>query len=305
MPSEQLSQIVAMLRARERRGRRTLAEARAGLETLAASSPLPEGTRTTPVRAGGVPCAWIEGAADPRGVLLYLHGGGYCLGSINTHRALVARLARAGALRALAVDYRLAPEHPFPAAVEDAVAVYRWLLAGDTKPSEIVVAGDSAGGGLTVATLLALRDSGQPLPAAGICLSPWVDLEGLGESMTTRAASDPMVDREGLLLLAAAYLGGADARSPLAAPLYADLRGLPPLLIHVGTAECLLDDATRLHERARAHGVEADIEVWDDMIHVWHAFAPLLPEAEAAIARVGAWTRRRLETARRSPVQST
>lgn len=294
MPSEQLSQIVATLRARERSGRRTLAEARAGLETLAGASPLPPGTRTTPVRAGGVPCEWIEASPEPRGVLLYLHGGGYCLGSINTHRALVARLARACGLRALAVDYRLAPEHPFPAAVEDAAAVYRWLLARDVGPAEIVVAGDSAGGGLTVATLVALRDAGEPLPAAGICLSPWVDLEGLGTSMTTRAAIDPMVDREGLLLLAAAYLGGADARSPLAAPLYADLHALPPLLIHVGTAECLLDDAIRLHERARAHGVRADLEVWDEMIHVWHAFAPLLPEAEAAIERLGIWSRARL-----------
>jgi len=301
MPSEQLEQIIAMLRARERSGEPDLQRARAGLETLAASSPLPEGTRCDPVHADGVPCEWIAASADARGVLLYLHGGGYCLGSINTHRALVARLAGACGLRALAVDYRLAPEYPFPAAIEDATAVYRWLLRQGTAPAEVVVAGDSAGGGLTVATMLALRDAGDPLPAAGVCLSPWVDMEGLGASMTTCAGRDPMVDRDGLLLLASAYLGGADARSPLAAPIHADLRGLPPLLLHVGTAESLLDDAVRLHARARVHGVAVDLETWDDMIHVWHAFAPLLPEAESAIARVGAWARERLDRASRRP----
>ena len=294
VPSEALHQIVAMLRARERSGERTLAEARAGLEALASASPLPEGTCCRPAWAGGIRCEWITASEACHGTLLYLHGGGYCLGSINSHRALVARLARAGRLRGLAIEYRLAPEHPFPAAVEDATAAYRWLLRRGVAPQEIVVAGDSAGGGLTVATMLALRDAGVPLPAAGICLSPWVDLEGLGASMITCAARDPMVDRQGLLLLASAYLGGADARSPLAAPLYANLHGLPPLLIHVGTAECLLDDAIRLYERARAHGVEAELEIWDEMIHVWHAFAPLLPEAEQAIARVGAWIQRHL-----------
>lgn len=144
-----------------------------------------------------------------------------------------------------------------------------------------------------MATLVALRDAGDPLPAAGVCISPWVDLEGLGGSMTTRADVDPMVGREGLLEMASLYLGGADPRTPLAAPLHADLAGLPPLLIHVGTAETLLDDSNRLAEKARAAGVEVEIERWEDMIHVWHAFAPLLPEAEQGIARVGEYVSKR------------
>ncbi len=265
------------------------------MEEMTAAAPLPDGTRATPVDAGGVPCEWVEvpgGSAAP--AILYLHGGGYTVGSMRTHRALVARLAAATAGRGLTVDYRLGPEHPFPAAVDDAVAAYRWLVGGGVAPSDIVVAGDSAGGGLTVALLVALRDAGDARPAAGVCISPWVDLACSGESMTARAAADPMVQRDSLLPMAAAYLAGQDARTPLASPLYADLRGLPPLLVHVGTAETLLDDATRLAARARAAGVAVDLETWDDMIHVWHAFAPLLPESDAAIARVGEWVRARL-----------
>ena len=193
----------------------------------------------------------------------------------------------------LLIDYRLAPEHPHPAAVDDATAAYRWLIANGASPARLVVAGDSAGGGLTVATLVALRDAQAPPPAAGVCLSPWVDLEGLGESMTTKAAVDPMVQREPLLKMAALYLGGHGARTPLAAPLYADLSGLPPLLIQVGTAETLLDDATRLAERARKAGVEVQLEAWDDMIHVFQAFAALLPEGQQAIQRIGAFVRHR------------
>jgi acetyl esterase/lipase len=261
---------------------------RAGLEAVSANTPLPDGTRCDPVEANGVPCEWISasGARLDRAIL-YLHGGGYVIGSINTHRGTVARLSAACSARALAVDYRLAPEHPFPAAVDDATAAYRWLLDSGLEPSRIVVAGDSAGGGLTVATLISLRDAGVALPAAGVCISPWVDLEGIGASMTTKADLDPMVQRDGLLRMAQAYLGEAAPRTPLAAPLYADLAGLPPLLIQVGTAECLLDDANRLAENAKAAGVDTQIERWDEMIHVWHAFAPLLPEANQAIDRIG------------------
>ena len=163
----------------------------------------------------------------------------------------------------LVIDYRLAPEHPHPAAVEDSVAAYRWMLAQGLKPARIAVAGDSAGGGLTVATLVAIRDAKLPLPGAGACLSPWVDLEGIGESMTTKADVDPIVQKAGLLQMAAAYLGGKAPRTPLAAPLYADLSGLPPLLIQVGTAETLLDDASRLAERARKAGVTVSYEPWE------------------------------------------
>ncbi len=232
-------------------------------------------------------------AANPARVILYLHGGGYVMGSINTHRELGQRLSRAAAARVLLIDYRLAPEHPHPAAVEDATRAYRWLLSRGVSPSRLVVAGDSAGGGLTVATLLAARDSGLPLPAAGVCLSPWVDLEGVGESMTTKAAADPLVQRDGLRRMGALYLNGQDPRTPLASPLYADLSGLPPLLIQVGTAEALLDDSTRLAERAREAGVEVDLEPWDDMIHVWQAFAAVLPEGQQAIERIGQFIRER------------
>ncbi|NOT56208.1 MAG: alpha/beta hydrolase [Deltaproteobacteria bacterium] len=249
-------------------------------------------TKCTPVTAGGVPAEWIAatGAADDR-VILYVHGGGYVMGSIATHRELVARLSKASGARGLALDYRLAPEHPFPAAVDDALAAYRWLLSQNIKPSNIVVAGDSAGGGLAVATLLAIRDAKLPLPAAGVGISPWVDMEGLGESMTTRAKVDPVVQKQGLLGMAQLYLGGKDAKSPLAAPLHADLAGLPPLLIQVGDAETLLSDSTRLAEKAKKAGVKVELEVWPEMPHVWHLFAPFLPEGQQAIEKIGKYVR--------------
>jgi acetyl esterase/lipase len=175
--------------------------------------------------------------------------------------------------------------------VEDSTAAYRWVLESGVHPSRIVIAGESAGGGLTVATLVALRDAGDPLPAAGVCLSPWVDMECIGESMTTKAEVDPVVEREDVLKLAKAYLGETEPRTPLAAPLYADLRGLPPLLIQVGTAEVLLDDSTRLAGRAKSAGVEVLFEPWDDMIHMWHMFAAMLPEGQQAIDRIGEFVR--------------
>ena len=240
------------------------------------------------VNAGGVTSEWVsaKGASDSR-VVLYFHGGGYIIGSPRTHRAMMAHLSEESGARVLALDYRLAPEHPFPAPVEDAVASYRWLLAEGYDPGRIALGGDSAGGGLTVAALVQIRYLGLPMPAAGVCVSPWVDMEGLGESMETRADVDPMVARDNLMVSAKTYLGGADPRAPLAAPLYADLRGLPPILIQVGDAETLLDDSTRLAGVAREAGVEVKMDVWDDMIHVWHVFAPILPEARQAIAQAG------------------
>jgi monoterpene epsilon-lactone hydrolase len=249
---------------------------------------LPTDVRCDPVDAGGVPAEWITTpGVVPERVIYYLHGGGYVIGSINTHREMVSRLSRAAGARVLILDYRLAPENPFPAAVDDSVAAYRWLLSDGVDPARLVIAGESAGGGLTVATLVALRDASEPLPRAGICLSPWVDLECLGESMVTKAAMDPLVNRDGGLIWAKAYLGDADPRTPLASPLHADLMGLPPLLIQVGTAECLFDDATRLADRARAAGVDVTLEPWDDMIHMWHMFAAILPEGQQAIDRIG------------------
>jgi monoterpene epsilon-lactone hydrolase len=293
MPSRQLQMIIETLRSRPAMAALSIEDQRAAFDALASQFPLAEDVRRDPVDAAGVPAEWITTpeALHERGIY-YLHGGGYTLGSINTHREMISRLSRAARARALAIDYRLAPEHPFPAAVEDSTAAYRWLLAIGVDPARLVIAGDSAGGGLTVATLVALRDAGDPLPAAAVCLSPWVDLEGLGESMTTRAGVDPMVQREELLQHVKVYLGDAHPRTPLAAPLYADLRGLPPLLIQVGTAETLLDDSTRLAERAKAAGVDVVLEPWDDMIHVWQFCAAILPEGQQAIDRIGEFIRK-------------
>jgi len=292
MPSEQLRAVIEMWRSGPDPAGLSFDERRANWEEMATLSPVPPDVRCEPVDAGGVSAEWIiaPGAATDR-VVLYLHGGGYVLGSISTHREVISRLSRAAGARALAIGYRLAPEHPFPAAVEDSTAAYRWVLESGVHPSRIVIAGESAGGGLTVATLVALRDAGDPLPAAGVCLSPWVDMECIGESMTTKAEVDPVVEREDVLKLAKAYLGETEPRTPLAAPLYADLRGLPPLLIQVGTAEVLLDDSTRLAGRAKSAGVEVLFEPWDDMIHMWHMFAAMLPEGQQAIDRIGEFVR--------------
>jgi epsilon-lactone hydrolase len=242
-----------------------------------------------PVSAGGVNAHWISApnAAADR-VLLYFHGGGYVMGSIETHRELAARLSKAAQARCLVLDYSLAPEKPFPAAVNDATAAYRWLLAQGIKPGRIAIAGDSAGGGLTVAALVALRDLNLPAPATGVCLSPWVDLEGEGSSMQTRADRDPIVSRDMILQLARMYVGEkGDLREPLAAPLNADLSDLPPLLIQVGDAETLLEDSTRLTDKAKAAGVDVTLQIWEDMPHVWQLFAPELSEGQEAIEKIG------------------
>lgn len=294
MSQQQLQAIVEMLRSQPVvNPNASVEEARAGFEQVASMFPVDADIKREVVSAGGVKAEWVSAPdADAGRAVLYLHGGGYVIGSINTHRSLAARLSRASKARVLVIDYRLAPEHPHPAAVDDSVAAYRWMLTQGLKPARIAVAGDSAGGGLTVATLVAIRDAKLPLPGAGACLSPWVDLEGIGESMTTKAGADPIVQKAGLLQMAAAYLGGKAPRTPLAAPLYADLSGLPPLLIQVGTAETLLDDASRLAEHARKAGVTVSYEPWESMIHVWHLFAPMLDEGQQAIDRIGEFVRK-------------
>src|SRR5229473_1633140 len=214
MSQQQLQKIIDMLKAQPIVGKPSIAETRAGFEQMAAMFPVEADVKSEPVNAGGVKSEWVTAPnADPGRAVLYLHGGGYVIGSINTHRALAARISRASKARVLLIDYRLAPEHPFPAAVDDAVAAYRWMLAQGLKPARIAVAGDSAGGGLTVATLVKIREANLPNPAAGVCLSPWVDLEGTGASMTSKAAVDPMVQKDGLLKMAKAYLGNSDART--------------------------------------------------------------------------------------------
>src|ERR1700691_5646204 len=290
MSQQQLQQIIQMLKAQPI-AQPTVEEMRANFEQMAGLFPVAADVKCEPVNTGGVKSEWVTApGADASRAILYLHGGGYVIGSINTHRALAARLSTAAKARVLVIDYRLAPEHPFPAAVEDSIASYRWLLAQGIAPARIVVAGDSAGGGLTAATLVAIRDAGLPIPAAGVMLSPMVDLEGLGESMKTKAAEDPIVQKENIGI-AKLYLNGKDPRTPLAAPLYADLTGLPPLLIQVGTSETLLDDSTRFVERATRAGVKVTLEQWDRMIHVWQVFAPMLDEGQQAVDRIGEFVR--------------
>jgi acetyl esterase/lipase len=269
-----------------------LSERRKRLDALGGQYPLPTDVRVEAEEANGVTAEWTNTPeADPARVIMYLHGGGYTAGSLKSHRHMVAQAGREARSRTIALEYRLAPEHPFPAAVEDAVAGYRFLLSRGFSANHIAIAGDSAGGGLAVALLVSLRDAGAPLPACAWCISPWVDLEGTGRSMTAKAAVDPMVQQPYLVELAAAYLGGADSRSPLAAPLYADLKGLPPMLIQVGSAETLLDDAVRLAGAAGTADVRVRLEVWPDMIHVWQLFYQQVAAGRRALAEAGAFIR--------------
>lgn len=293
MRDPKLDAVIQMLRSRPVPPNADLAYFRANFDQLMAQVRHNQTIAHEAARMNGVPCEWITPPhAEPGRILLYLHGGGYTIGSVEGYRELVLRLAKACMARALAVDYRLAPEHPFPAAVDDAVAAYRGLLDAGADPRRIVVIGDSAGGGLALATLVALRDAGIALPAACVAISPWVDLECLGESMTTKAAVDPMILREPLLQMARLYLGDVDPHNPLAAPLYADLRGLPALLVQVGTAEMLLDDSTRIVAHAEAAGVDVRLSIYEDMIHVWHMF-PLLDATKQAVAEIGEFVRDR------------
>jgi acetyl esterase/lipase len=290
MASAEITKLKGLLRAKALPAETTIAERRALMEKLAFR--VADDIAVEAVTVNGRAAEWLcAPGADATRVLLYLHGGGYVMGSPNTHRALAGELSRAAQARVLLPDYRLAPEAPFPAAVDDARAAYEWLLAQGGEGQRLAIAGDSAGGGLTVATLIALRDHGVALPRCAVCLSPWSDLACSNASYHTRAAADPMITSADISLMSRTYLNGADAHAPLASPNRASLAGLPPLLIHVGRDEVLLDDAVVLHEAARSAGVDSTLEIWDDMIHVWHAFHPMLPEGRQAIARIGEYLR--------------
>ncbi len=292
MRSEQLEGIVTMLRdaaaAGEDSAERTLEDWRASYAGLAALLPSAPGVSVEAVVGADFAGEWIVPDAGWERTVVYVHGGGYCIGGLDSHRPMLTHLAVAAAARVLSVDYRLAPEHPFPAALDDAVAAYRHALANGSEPGRTAFAGDSAGGGLTVATLVALREAGIPMPAIGVCLSPWADLTQSGESMTGRAGADPMVRAEDLDRWADMYRGDRPAKDPGISPLFAELYELPLLHVEVGTDEVLLDDAVRLVERARAEDVEAELVVAKDMIHVWHFFAGAVPEADEGIERVAA-----------------
>lgn len=224
---------------------------------------------------------------------LFLHGGGYVYGSLRSHGATVAEIARAARCPMFFVDYRRAPEHPYPAALDDAVAAYRGLLAAGSTASDVVFTGDSAGGGLVLTTLLKLRDLGLPLPAAAACVSPWTDLTGSGESYRTLADDDPMISQNIVALVTESYLAGADPTTPYASPLYGDLAGLPPVLIQVGSREVLLSDAVRFVDALSRAGSAGELEVWPGMVHVWHLHHTRLAKAREGVARLGGWLRAR------------
>jgi len=268
---------------------------RTQFEAMMSRTALPADVEIEETDAAGVPCEWVSisgGASQQsRQVILYLHGGGYTIGSARTERVLNAALARITGYRVLSVDYRLAPEHPFPAALEDTLAAYRWLLTTERTSQQIIVVGSSAGGGLALATLVALRDAGDPLPAGAILLSALTDLTASGASYTTNVELDLLDTPEGIAEVQTYYLGERDPRTPLASPLYADLHELPPLLIHVGSDEILLDDSTQVAERARTAGVPVTLHIGEGMWHMWHvsaARAPF-PEGQAALEQIGAF----------------
>jgi monoterpene epsilon-lactone hydrolase len=284
----------------------TLQERRAYLDNGARRLPLAGGMVVRRTAVGRMTAEWLvpDGIPDDRAIL-YLHGGGYTMGSCTTHRALVSRIATACRAPALLPEFRLAPEFPFPAALEDCTAAYRHLIDEGIPSHKIVIAGDSSGGGLAAALAVLLRDRGVPLPAALVCLSPWADLGLTGESLWTCAGVDPICTLEESRFHAAQYVGDHDPRSPLISPIYADLRGLPPMLIQVGDREILLSDAVRLADKARRDGVDTEIEVWEGMWHVWHMFAWYVPEGRRAVERVGAFVGRRLGSGARQSSFST
>ncbi len=249
-----------------------------------------------PESAGSVPAEWVipRGAPTDR-ALLYIHGGAWFMGSPRSHRGMLSYISYESGVPALSIDYRLAPEYPFPAGLEDCVTAYTWLLDRGIAPHKIVVAGDSAGGNLTLALLVAARDARKPVPAAAVALSPATDLAGSGESFTTRAHLDPILANLGPSTILIDYIGTHDPREPLISPLYADLHDLPPLLIHVGDYEVLLDDSVRFGERAHAAGVDAQVVVWPEMFHVFQIFVPILPEARRSVRQIAGFIRTHLE----------
>jgi len=268
MASPNYEMFLAGVKAQRTDATPTLDELRTGMTAMGTMLPLPEGTTLEPVDAGGVPAEWIDatGGSGER-VVLYMHGGGYSIGCVDFVREFCARLSAAADARVLSIDYRQGPEHPFPAAVDDALAAYRWLLAQGTDPGEVVVSGESAGGGLTIALLLALRDAGDPMPAAAVPISPWVDLDDLGEVSADALESD-LLRPEHLTLFAGWYAADGERTNALAAPVHGDPSGLPPLLVLVGEREILLDQTRRFVSNAERAGVDVTLEVVPEMIHI-------------------------------------
>ena len=292
MPSQAMQDVIDAFRDQQQasagQAPPTLAERRAAFVPAGHLHPVPDDVLVTEVDAGGVPAHWLAAPGADRGrVLLFLHGGGYELGSLRSDGELAARLGRASGMRVLFPEYRLAPEHPFPAAIDDVLTAWRWLRADqDLSATSMAVAGDSAGGGLAVALLVATRDAGEALPAAAVLMSPTVDLTSSGASMTERVDQDPFSTPALLRQLATDYLAGADPKTPLASPLFASLSGLPPLLIQVGTADLLLSDSERLAAAATRAGVDVILEIGEGLPHVYQLMLGT-PEAAEATERIG------------------
>ena len=264
-------------------------EQRANYDAMLGAMPLADDVSVEPARIDGLAADWVsvDTSASDRAVL-YLHGGGYVIGSNVAYREFGSRMARATGARVLVLHYRLAPENPFPAALDDATRAYQWLLEQGIAANRTLIAGDSAGGGLTLATLVNIREKGLAMPAGGVCLSPWADLAHTGDSTAEGAVDDPLMALEGLEAMASSY-AGSDVSNPLVSPLYADLSGLPPLSILAGGRELLRDDARRLVEKARDAGVDVDHFEGDGLIHVWPVLAPTAPESIAALERISAF----------------
>lgn len=290
MVSEGMKRVIDLLKQQNKQNtQKRVEDERKGMEQMIVKEKYPEDVIFEEIMVNNIPSLWINTPESVKDrVILYLHGGGYVIGSINTHKGLGYRISRASKSRILLIDYRLAPEHPYPAALEDSVAAYKWLIDEEgIDPQNIVISGDSAGGGLTAATLLKLRDIGVALPAGGVLLSPWTDLDLTGDSIKTKRRLDPIVDASGLHFMANLYIGDEEPNNPYISPIYADLKDLPPILVQVGSAEVLLDDSTRFAEKAKSVGVDVTIEVWDDMTHVFQFLALWAPEGEQAIEKIG------------------
>lgn len=297
MASPEFTAFLNTLRARPAPSDLSFAELRQRFSAFAGQFVPSADLRFEPLDANGISVEWCYPSnVEPNGVILYLHGGGYCIASIKDYREFVGRLAKATGCRVLSVEYRLAPEHPFPAALDDALQAYRWLIE-ISAAKDILLGGDSAGGGLTMALLMSLRDQREALPSGAFLISPSTDLAREGASMQTRAAVDPLISPETTTRYAQAYAGERSVREPLISPLYGNLAQLPPLLILVGDCERLLDDSTRLADKAREAGTTVTIEIWDEMVHIWPFFAAILPEGRAAIARIARFVEDRLELA--------
>ncbi len=286
MASPELQTLIDAKRANPYDGNKSIEALRAE-SNARGDEPMPEGAKNTIVDANGVYAEWIEapGVAQDR-TFLFIHGGGYYRGSVQSTRPTAARISAATGARVLSTSYRLAPEHAFPAAVDDVYCTYQWLLSQGADPAKTAVGGISAGGGLTLALLLKLKENGDPLPAGAAPMSAWTDMTQMASSMQTKADEDPSISKPYLDRMSGYYLNGADPKTPLASPLFGDLAGLPPLLVQVGTAETLLDDSRVFAERAQAAGVDVEYQPWQDMIHGWHMVG-FLPEALEAIGKVG------------------